>query len=705
MNAGNFFQRRVQRSSLSLRKSSTRKPIADTPRPVATLPRKHYLFIKNGTVPLAIEDLTVNRKSVFDESKISLPSPSPSVPFEKQTKKGVKPVTWEADQIDKHKSLIPSRMISKIVLGESNQALSDSPSSSNLITVLKSKAVAFGQSGIDPDLMDKIKKSIDNFPGLERQRRLDELSNCPFDSVETLLKNGLASVENFNSLIRIVGHKQSANDAFDVLEKMIALGFEPNQDTFVSLVIACGSQADLARSAFLRMRSLLIPPNEKVYGALIKAHVREGDISSGFALLRKMEDEHVSPSVIVYTTLIDGLVAAKKIDLAWEVFRDARTWKNIKPDAVLFSVMIKACIVNKECEKAINTLDDLRMSGEYPTDITYSHLIECMSVRADFADKAFEFYRQMIAEGFQLNGIIAKALVHACAVSGDLERLRKTVKDISDHGFLLDKQMYADMIMCVGNSLVPSSPHHETFARIRLAWYIVADMREKGIAIDTPILNALTKVYIGADQPDHAIQMLEQFSTFNTVPSNETYELLLEYFGFKNDPTKFFVLFDQWSDTNELSDKMFNLALDVAIESQSSSRTVKVLEKMVERQIFPLPTQAEKLAVVGRKIVQIHQVVGKLVAIQRDRTHDKMVRDNALVQLQIEEHTTRLAAIEGKTVKDPSLEQQVRDIYFSKSTAHKPPRLTKSEHLQVKKKGGELHSRRTDKPKHNILAE
>ncbi len=93
------------------------------------------------------------------------------------------------------------------------------------------------------------------------------------------------------------------------------------------------------------------------------------------------------------------------------------------------------------------------------------------------------------------------------------------------------------------------------------------------------------------------------------------------------------------------------------------------------------------------------------MALQRDETHEKMIRDNSLVQLQIEEHATRLAAFEGKTVNDPSIEQQVRDIYFSKSAAHRPPRLTKSEHLQVKKKGGEMHAKRIDKPKHNILAE
>jgi hypothetical protein len=143
----------------------------------------------------------------------------------------------------------------------------------------------------------------------------------------------------------------------------------------------------------------------------------------------------------------------------------------------------------------------------------------------------------------------------------------------------------------------------------------------------------------------------------------------------------------------------------MAIESRSSKRTVSVLESMLDRRIFPLPAQAEKLAQVGRRIVQIHQVIGKLVAVQRDDTHDRMVKENALIQLNIEEYKTRLAAIEGKTTDDPTIETEVKDWYFKKiGSTNRPPRLTKSEHLQVKKKGGEMHARRVDKPRHNILA-
>lgn len=57
-------------------------------------------------------------------------------------------------------------------------------------------------------------------------------------------------------------------------------------------------------------------------------------------------------------------------DVAWRVFYDMRTWKLIEPDEVLFTVMIKACAQRDETEKALNMLDDLRLSGRRPTDVT-----------------------------------------------------------------------------------------------------------------------------------------------------------------------------------------------------------------------------------------------------------------------------------------------------------------------------------------------
>jgi pentatricopeptide repeat protein len=692
-------------------------------RPTAELPRRHYLFIKNGSVPLSIEDLSKPGKSVFDESKMGeiLKEKSretggkpDSWLFEKSPKKGIKKIEWKGPSADKpEESTNKQENMVRKILGPDPSAtplkeLSTGSTAGNLISTLKEKALVYSQTGINPDLMESVRAALEQHPGLERRRRHEDLLNCPH-TVDSLVSSGLASVENFNLLIRSMSVRKNftAQDAFSVVDSMISLGYDPDDETFVSLMIVSGSNAELARSAYLRMRALLIPPTEKVYGALIKAHVRAGDLPSGFSLLRKMEDEGLVPSSpVVYTTLLDGLVKTNKLEIAWERFHNWRTWKNVKPDTVMFTVMIRACTKKQECEKALGILDDLRVSGEYPTDITYSHLIECMATRSDFAERAFEFRDQMLLEGFELNAIVAKSLVKACAALGDLSKLKRTVSEITAANIPLTRSMYADFIRTVAKSISDTRPSKNTINQnLRLVWYFVADLKEKNVSAVSPdILNALLETYCSADLLDQAIQMLEQFSEFSLAPNAKTYDLLLELLGKRQEVGRFFALYEQ--SKNMCSERIVHLALDLAMESRSSKQTVSVLEDMLNRKIRPLPAAAERLAIVGRQVVQIHQVVGRMVAQQRDETHERTTKEHALLALELEEHRTRIAHVEGKTdFQFETPENEARRLYWDKKdSGRKTVKLAKKDWIEVKKKGGRMHALKVDKPKPNLLA-
>ena len=728
-------------------------------RPIASLPRKHYLFIKSGTLPLSLEDLSVQAKSIFDESKAvqgafrdAVASPTDdSWVFRKGPKKGAKMVEW-GKQFDHStvpvsdpmtatptslsevldvggthhsgkKSTIKTdpALLTKRVLGpsESDQLrltedTSLTTTATSLITTLRDKAVAFAQTGVNPDLMESIKSALNRYPGLEREQRRKELEECRW-TVESLITAGRANTANFNLLIRALGAQKKVEDAFKVHDSMVQLGYTCDADTYVSLIIAAGRDAARARSAYLKMREQLIPPTEKVVGALMKAHVAARDLPAAFALLRKFQDESVgttSTSPVLYTIVIDGLVKAGKTDLAWNQFHSCRTWRGIKPDAVLFSVMIKACTKTEECEKALGVLDDLRASGEYPTDITYTHLIECMATRADFAPKAFEFWNQMQLEGFEMNPIVAKALIAACGQRGDISRLRRTIREVSSRGIPLTSGMYADAIGTLASGIAlagKSITDHERTVNLRLAWYIVSDLREKGLAVSTPVLNKVMEVYKAAGFIDQTVSMLEQFAQFDCSPDGSSYEILLEVFAGqqgKCDVGRFFALWDFCTEKQiSLSPRMFHLALDVALQSMSSIQTVKVLEGMLGRGLRPLPAAAERLAVVGRKIVQIHQVIGRMVAEQRDSVHEATAKDSALLQLDLDEHRMRLA-LDGHTETSfTTVENEVSDLYWKKVGSRKSPRLPRNEYLEIKKRGGDMHAQKVDKPRANILAE
>ena len=479
----------------------------------------------------------------------------------------------------------------------------------SLIASLRQKAADFAQTGVNPDLVESMAEALKHHPGTERAARQREMQSCTAD-FETLVLEGKASVANCNELIRAQALQGRMADAMKTHDTMKLHGFEPDAETFVSLLIGAAQQpsAELARKLFLKMREQLISATPKVYASLIQAHVRARDTQSGFSLLRKMEDERIQPDVVVHTTLINGLVVEGRLEQAWEQFHSIRTWKLIQPDEVLFTVMIKACAQAGEAERALNLLDDLRISGLYPTDITYGELIHAMS-SSDHALKAFDFYRQMQAEDLPVSSFVFEKLLRACAQLGDAKKARAMIQEMNEHGVPLGPVMYCHLVKLFATAMRrPQTSSNEKVQHLRNAWNVVAEARRVWAnELDwTSMLNEVLAVYVAGGFIDFAVEMLPQYAEFGVQPTALTWELLLRMFGEDlKDVGRFFLLWDTIPKDPKLPDELYHLALEMALVSRSSQQTCAVLEQMYAATVFPTPQLAERLAKAGRHVIQI----------------------------------------------------------------------------------------------------
>lgn len=588
------------------------------------------------------------------------------------------------------------------------------PPEQSLIASLRQKAADFARSGVSPDLVESMADALKHHPGTERAARQREMQSCTAD-FETLVLEGKASVENCNELIRAQALQGRMSDAMKTHDTMKLHGFEPDAETFVSLILGAVQKggpesAELARKLFLKMREQLISATPKVYASLIQAHVRARDTASGFSLLRKMEDERVQPDVVVHTILINGLVAEGRLEQAWEQFHSVRTWKLIQPDEVLFTVMIKACAQAGEAERALNLLDDLRISGLYPTDITYGELIHAMSTTRDHALKAFDFYRQMQAEDLPVSGFIFEHLLRACAELGDAKKARSLIQEMHELGVGLGPVMYCHLVKLFATAMRrPHRSANEKVQHLRNAWNVVAEARRVwSNELDwTSMLNEVLGVYVAGGFADFAVDMLPQYAEFGVQPTAQTWDLLLRMFGEDlKDVGRFFLLWETVPKDPRLPDELYHLALEVALLSRSSQQTCAVLEQMYSATVFPTPQLAERLAKAGRHVIQIHQQMGKFIDLNRDLKVIATKRDTALLQTHMDEREAYLAA-EGLTVRSPTPEQEYRDRYFDrlhKQGVFKRPWLPFGEYLASKQKGGEAYAKRHDRPRPNLLS-
>lgn len=579
-----------------------------------------------------------------------------------------------------------------------------------LIATLRQQATEYEKTGVNPDLAASLAEALEHHPGTERATRLREMQACTA-SFDDLVLEGKASLANCNELVRAQALQGRMDDAMRTHDAMKLHGFEPDAETFVSLLAGAAKQrdADLSRQLFLKMREQLISATPKVYATLMQAHVRAGDTASGYSLLRKMEDERLQPDVVVHTVLINGLVAEGRLEKAWDEFHSIRTWKLIQPDEVLFTVMIKACALNEEAERALNLLDDLRMCGLYPTDVTYGELIHAMSTTPDHAWKAFDFYRQMQAEDLPLSPFIFEKLLQACRNLGDAKRARATVQEMNEHGIDLSPDMYCHLVGLFATALRrPKVTETEKLQHLRCAWYVVAEARRTcSDQLDwTAMLNEVLGVYVAGGFTNFAMDMLRQYPLFGAEPDAETWEHLLTMFAKDlKDVGRFFTLWGAIPKDPQPPDELYHLALDMALHSRSSRRTCAVLEEMHAAAVFPTPQLTERLAKAGRHVIQIHHLISKFITLNQQLKVSQAKRETGLLQTHMDEREVLLAA-DGLTVRSPTPEQEERDKYFKmmhKQGAFKRPWLPFGEYLVSKQKGGEAYAKR-DRPRPNLLA-
>ncbi|KAL8274035.1 hypothetical protein Esti_002034 [Eimeria stiedai] len=607
------------------------------------------------------------------------------------------------------RAVIPSQLATQSSTSSSSGGGEILDSGARLVRQLKQQALQYAAAGVDPSLLHLWEEVGGYYPGIERQRRQQELAAAAELSLQQLLLQNRCSSENVAALIRAKGQQQGLAAAVQVYEEAAAAaGLTPEAEWFVSLLLAAAKERDAAaaRLLFLKMRALLLPPTPRVYAALVQAHAAAGDTAAAAALVRKLEADGLDPDCVVYTVLLDSLVKRGDSGSALRLFRDVRTWKGIKPDAVMFTVLIKLHAKRGETEKALNLLDDMRASGVHPTDVTYTELIRACSKSPSFFRTAFDFYNQMLAEGMPITN-------QACATVGSVHSARGLVEDMHRRGLSLSVAAYNSLIYLFAAACrLPKVDDQERSNNVRYAWHVLQCMRESHIQPQTKTLNAIIQVYVHAGFAQYAVDTLKHFKDFGLAPNAETYAILLRMFAKDlKEPGRFFALWDFLKKSaNEhksavRSPSLLRLALSTAIDSQSSAKTLEVLRDMYALRVYPTPQLASRLVEAGRHVREIHELMHSFVRLQQHEVYGRSRREQQLLQTQVDAHELEVFRQGSPNVRSNETEEQrARKHHFRKKDRNAQSRWVPLGHfLQNKEKGGEAYAKRHDRPTPNLV--
>ncbi|GAW83709.1 hypothetical protein, conserved [Plasmodium gonderi] len=593
--------------------------------------------------------------------------------------------------------------------------------SKNVFRKIRENYEIFKKEKLSPHIIEGCEKYINYYYGIEKEEKVKEMRKYAELNFYDIIKDENFDIDNYNMFIKskiLFNKEEEAFQYFNLLKKY---DFKINVETYNSLMYTCIVQknAKLGRLIYLQMIKDFISPNKNTYCILIKAHILDNDIKSAFHLYRKMIKEEIEVDLPIYSTLIDGLLKHKYYQRAESFFNYIINYKNVTPDEILYTIMIKKCAYNAEAEKCLNYYDTMISSNMRITDITLIEIINCLSKRNDYFHKVFHFYNIYLANDMKLNHRLMLYMIIACSTSGNIKRLKEILKTMNRHKIKITQEMCAYIIRAFANNCqkegITLSEKHNN---IKYAWAVVSEVNNlnwisKSKSVDTTkMLNSIVLLYINCDYYDYAISMLKYYTHFKCCPDGYTFRMLYKMLFFQlHDYGKVLCLYDHMINHTDIKadEYTFNLVLSAAIKTKSSKNTLFVLRHMYSAKIYPTQKAIKELFHVGRHITEIQVLINSMINQQKKVIYEENLKDNQLIQLNIDEYELNLFK-EGKTFKTKSTLDQVRNQFFNrKQRIEKEKRMSKNkkssdwlpygQYLQHKRKGGESYAKRVDRPK------
>ncbi|EAA16878.1 hypothetical protein [Plasmodium yoelii yoelii] len=484
--------------------------------------------------------------------------------------------------------------------------------SKNIFKKLKENYELFKKENMSPYILEGCEKYINYYYGIEKEEKIKEMKHYSELNFYDVIKDKNFTIENYNMLIKskiIFNKEEEAFNYFNLLKKY---DYKINVDTYNSLMYTCIVQknAKLSRLIYLQMIKDMFVPNKNTFCIMIKSHILDNDIKSAFHLYRKMIKEEIEVDLPIYSTLIDGLIKHKLYKRAEIFYNYIINYKNVVPDEILYSIMIKNCSYNGEAEKCLNIYETMLSNNLRITDITLIEIINCLSKRVDYFHKVFHFYNIYLANDMKINHRIMLYMIIACSNSGNIKRLKEILKTMNKYKIKITDEMYCYIIRAFANNCKSKNIQiSEKNNNIKYAWgiiYHIMNLRKNNInektnvseslidndnpnystiqknnnIVNTKLLNSIVLLYINCEYYEYSINMLKYFSYFQCIPDYYTFSMLFKMLFYKQkDYGKVICLYNYMvNNTNiKIDEYTFDLVLNSAIKTKSSKNTLFIL--------------------------------------------------------------------------------------------------------------------------------
>lgn len=227
---------------------------------------------------------------------------------------------------------------------------------------------------------------------------------------------------SYNTALAACAAADRLDQARELLELMEKAGDTADVITYNVLMngYAKAGHLDQCFELYEHMAKRGISPSQVTYGILLDACVNENELGRASQVFDNMSSSGCTMNTVIYTTLIKGFARAGELDRAMEVYEQMRLKRNITPDLITFSILIKANCDGSRVEAALRLLEEMKKFGLKPDEVVFNNLLTGCARQADL-ELGKRLYKAMTTLGIKPSNATFSIMVRLYAQCKQLD--------------------------------------------------------------------------------------------------------------------------------------------------------------------------------------------------------------------------------------------------------------------------------------------
>jgi len=348
---------------------------------------------------------------------------------------------------------------------------------------------------------------------------------CATALLEEMTSQGLKPNDvSYNCLVHAAVSTGPAGfkDAWDTIDLMERNGVKVDHYTISIMMKALKSlrqpQDNVAKTlALLDRHEINVCSDEILLISVVEVCIRH-DQSRLEGIFDSFSKSGMRPSVPAYGSLIKACSVLKRLPACWGLFKDL-VQRGLVPSEIVLGCMLDALVCNGETEQAVELLAQWKGRIK-PNTVIYSIIIKGFA-NTQQPGRALDMWREMREEGVQANAVVYNAIIDAQARCASMEVVPELLDSMQADGVRPDAITFCTIMKgyCIKGDLTK-------------ALEVFRDMQKANLVKDSVVYNTLLDGCTRHSQYALADRLLDEMLASNTIfPSGFTLGILVKMYG------------------------------------------------------------------------------------------------------------------------------------------------------------------------------